>query len=63
MGSPSTFSAMSPAITTGTSPAPADRTVVQRIWAPAVIAIGLGLTATWAALLGYGLLSLITLLI
>jgi hypothetical protein len=31
----------------------------QRIWPQAMIALGLGLTAAWACLLGYGLFKLI----
>lgn len=31
----------------------------QRIWPPAGIGFGLGLTAAWVAFLGYGLVSLI----
>jgi len=34
-------------------------TLFHRIWPPAIIMFGLGLTAAWMALLGYGLVSLI----
>ena len=33
--------------------------VIQRIWPIAVIVIGLGLTAAWTCLLGYGVVRLI----
>ena len=32
---------------------------IQRIWPPLGIGVGLGLTAAWTALLGYGLIILI----
>ena len=44
-----------------TAPAPGADPLIRRIWAPAMIALGLGLTAAWACLLGYGLVSLIAL--
>ena len=31
----------------------------HRIWPPAIVILGLGLTAAWIALWGYGLVSLI----
>jgi hypothetical protein len=33
--------------------------VIHRIWPVAVIAFGLGLTAVWMCLLGYGLIKII----
>ena len=41
--------------------APADDNLFYRIWPQAMIALGLGLTAAWTGLLGYGLVSLIAL--
>jgi hypothetical protein len=41
--------------------APADTALFHRIWPPAMIAFGLGLTVAWVALLGYGLVSIIEL--
>jgi hypothetical protein len=35
----------------------------RRIWAPAVITFGFGLTAAWIGILGYGLFKLIELAI
>ena len=40
---------------------PADDNLFYRIWPPAMIAFGLGLTVAWVALLGYGIVSLIAL--
>ena len=39
--------------------APAATPVIQRIWPIVVIVIGLGLTAAWTCLLGYGVVRLI----
>ena len=44
-----------------TAPAPAAEPLTRRMWAPVMIALGLGLTAAWTGLLGYGLVSLIAL--
>jgi hypothetical protein len=44
-----------------TALAPVDDALVDRILPPATIALGLGLTAAWACLLWYGLVSLIEL--
>ncbi len=33
--------------------------LIQRIWPPAGIGLGLGLTAAWVSFLGYGLITLI----
>jgi hypothetical protein len=33
----------------------------HQIWPPVVIALGLGLSAAWASLLGYGLIELVSL--
>jgi hypothetical protein len=41
--------------------APADDTLFHQIWPQAMIAFGLGLTAVWICLLGYGLVKLIEL--
>ncbi len=39
--------------------APAPDPLVLRIWPLAMVALGLGLTAIWISLLGYGLVTLI----
>jgi hypothetical protein len=51
-----------------TAPAPAVQSLFhqvhalfRQIWPPAAIACGLGLTAVWVSLLGYGLVSVIEL--
>jgi len=41
--------------------APADDALFHRIWPRAIITLGLGLTAAWTGLLGYGLVRLIAL--
>jgi hypothetical protein len=41
--------------------APADDALFHRIWPRAMVALGLGLTAAWTCLLGYGVVSLIAL--
>jgi hypothetical protein len=41
----------------------ADEPIFQRIWPPAALACGLGLTAAWVSFLGYGLFSLVELAI
>jgi hypothetical protein len=46
-----------------TPPVPATGALVRHLWAPAIIFWGLGLTVTWVALLAYGLLALILLII
>jgi hypothetical protein len=38
---------------------PAATVIVDRIWPKAVIAFGLGLTAAWICLLGYGIAKLV----
>jgi hypothetical protein len=43
--------------------APAAIPAVNRIWPIAVIAFGLGLTAVWICLLGYGILKLVELVV
>ena len=43
------------------TPTPATKPFIRRIWAPAVIAISLGLTVVWIILLGYGLFKLMEL--
>jgi hypothetical protein len=63
MGSPSAFAATTPAIAADSRFVPAAQPLFHRIWPPAMIALGLGLTAVWICLLGYGLVSLITLAI
>ena len=37
--------------------------VIYRVWPTAVIAFGLGLTAAWICLLGYGLVRIVELVI
>jgi len=49
-------SALAPAAVSGSTLA---QPLFHRIWPTAVIALGLGLTAVWTCLLGYGLVSLI----
>ena len=44
-----------------TALAPADNKPFDKIWAPAMMALGLGLSATWAFFLAYGLYRLIEL--
>lgn len=44
-----------------TAPALATEPLFHRIWQPATIAFGLGLTAAWACFLGYGLVTLMML--
>ena len=44
-----------------TAPAPAAEPLTRRMWAPVMIALGLGLTAAWACFLGYGLVTLMML--
>jgi len=34
--------------------------IFDRIWPPAIIAFGLGLTGTWICLLGYGLIIILS---
>jgi hypothetical protein len=61
MGFQSAFAATAPAPMADSRSTPAAQPLFDRIWAPAMIALGLGLTAAWACLLGYGLVSLIAL--
>lgn len=42
---------------------PASERIINRVWQPAVIVLGIGLTAAWAGILGYGLGVLIELVI
>jgi hypothetical protein len=44
---------------TDATTAPTTISFIRRIWAPATVAFGLGLTVIWAVLLGYGLIKLI----
>jgi len=60
MRSPSALAATAPAISAASRSAPAAQPFFHRIWPPAIIALGLGLTAAWISFLGYGLVSLIT---
>ena len=46
-----------------TTPAPAVDLFIHKIWPPALIACGLGFSAAWACLLGYGLVRLIALVL
>jgi hypothetical protein len=61
MRSPSATADMAPAILATTHPAQAPQLHFHRVWPPAAIGFGLGLTAAWICLLGYGLVSLIAL--
>jgi len=61
MGSRSAFAATAPGPTADSRFVPAAQPLLQRIWPQAMIALGLGLTAAWTCLLGYGLVSLIAL--
>ena len=61
MRSPSAVAATAPAISAASPSAPAAKLLFHRIWPPAIIALGLGLTAAWICLLGYELISLIAL--
>ena len=63
MGSPSAFTATARTLAKDASSSPAARTLFHRIWRPALIATGLGLSATWTCLLGYGLVSFFSLMI
>jgi hypothetical protein len=42
---------------TQTAIAPVVTTFVRRIWAPAIVAFGLGLTVGWISIIGYALVS------
>jgi hypothetical protein len=59
MRSPSALADTAPAILATTRPAQAPQLLFHRVWPPAVIGFGLGLTAVWICLLGYGLVGLI----
>ena len=61
MRSPSAFAATAPAIAADPRSAPASQPLVHKIWPPAMLALGLGLTAAWTCLMAYGLVSLIAL--
>jgi hypothetical protein len=61
MGSQSEFAATAPAPTADSRSTPAAQPLFDRMWAPVMIALGLGLTAAWTCLLWYGLVSLIEL--
>ena len=39
--------------------APVPKPIIDRIWPATVVVLGLGLTAAWTCLLGYGLVKLI----
>jgi hypothetical protein len=47
--------------TAPTTAAATNSALIDRIWPAAIIIFGLGLTVAWAALLGYGLVSIINL--
>ena len=47
--------------TTQTFLEPVADPLIRRMWAPAMITIGLGLTGAWISLLGYGLITLLML--
>lgn len=61
MGSPSAFSAVGSAITAEPACDRPFQPLFDRIWPPALITFGLGLTAAWMGLLAYGLFSLVSL--
>lgn len=61
MRSPSAFDVSAPATEAKPVSLAAVQPLFDRIWPPAVIALGLGLTATWVSLLGYGLVRLVAL--
>ena len=61
MRSPPAVAAIGPSIVAERRSDSAVQPLFYRIWPPAIIALGLGLTAAWACLLGYGLVSLISL--
>lgn len=61
MGSPSAFSAVGSAITPEPASVQAFQPFFDRIWPPALITFGLGLTATWMGFLAYGIFSLASL--
>jgi len=42
-------------------PVPSSARLLHRIWAPAVLFVGLLLTLAWTALLGYGLVNAVAL--
>ena len=63
MESPSAVAATVPALAADESATPAARPLFHRVWPAAIIALGLGLSATWTFLLGYGLVSVIALVI
>jgi hypothetical protein len=63
MRSPSGLAATAPAISAASRSAPAAQPLFHRIWPPAIIALGLGLTAAWTCLLGYELVIVITIAI
>lgn len=53
-----------PTVLTQTANAPAAQppsAVLDRLWAPAILASGVGLTAAWIFFLGYGLIELVVL--
>jgi hypothetical protein len=57
MGSPATSAsvALSPTTDLHSASVLAAKPLIRRIWPPAIVAFGLGLTAAWACFLGYGL--------
>jgi len=59
MGSPSAFAATAPAAKADSRSTPAAQPLFDQIWPQAMVAFGLGLTAVWICLLGYGLVKLI----
>jgi hypothetical protein len=63
MESPSAVAATVPALATDESATPEARPLFHRVWPAAIIALGLGLSATWACLLGYEFVSVIALII
>jgi hypothetical protein len=43
------------------APVPSSATLFHRIWPPAVLVLGMVLTLTWSAFLGYGLVNAVAL--
>ena len=63
MSSPSASVSAAPPPTADLSTVPAPKPVIRRIWLSAMIVFGLGLSAAWTCLLGYGLFKIVVLAI
>jgi hypothetical protein len=59
MGSPNVLVDAAPAHMADSQIAAATNPTIHRIWPPAVVVLGLGLTLLWTCVLGYGLIYLI----